>query len=612
MSIDTASFISISANITLAVFGVALALLVVWQDPRRLSNQYIGVSMTLFGLYGVFNTVWQVPQQYELEPEPLLYITTTLYIIAIILLFNFVIVFAGVPRRIRQIEHVISVPLGLVFIGLIWADRMYENFEPRPSGGYDYSLNPIGMVGVGLILLYLLVSVGLLLAQRQGKARELSAPMLILMAGIALFSAGPEVRRYSLNAMAMTVALVLLGRAVLKYQVFQPLADLNHELALKNVQLAEAAHMKSQFLANMSHELRTPLNSIIGYTDLVINRTYGDLNELQADRLRKVMRNGHLLLALINDVLDLSKIEAGRLDLIFARVPAHRLLDGLLEPYEMNAREKGLTLLRDYDELPMLWADEERVRQILGNLLSNAIKFTEHGRIVMRARFDSSSRRVVFSVEDTGIGIDPAHRERIFEAFQQTDGSLTRAYEGTGLGLTLARRLTEMHSGTIWLESQPGQGSTFFVALPLAEDYAVTPAIVQPGPNAKGPIILAIDDNREAVEVLQGHLEPSRFRVYGACSAAEGLRLAGDLRPVLITLDLRMPDMDGWQVIDMLKQNPQTASIPVLIITAADDGDVRKRVGSEYYLTKPVKTQDLLDRVRRLLATSLDRRETLS
>jgi signal transduction histidine kinase len=221
-----------------------------------------------------------------------------------------------------------------------------------------------------------------------------------------------------------------LGRAVVNYQVFQPLADLNAELARKNAEIQEATLKKSQFLANMSHELRTPLNSIIGYTELVDNGTYGALGEVQQDRLRKVTRNGRVLLDLINDVLDLSRIEAGRVEARPRPVPTTDLLNSLIAEFEPQARARGLEMVRGYGKLPAMRVDEDLTRQILSNLLSNAVKYTDTGSVIVRGDFDESRHQVVLTITDTGLGIDPTlyGAVRYYQPITLTPGARARAW----------------------------------------------------------------------------------------------------------------------------------------------------------------------------------------
>ena len=358
MAIGAETIVGISASVILTVFGLALVLLVIWQDPQRRSNQYFMLCMMIFSLYGAFNAAWQVAQQFDLPAKPVLYCLTTFYILGLTVLYDFVLSFADVPRRIRHWEYGAGLLISSVFILLTWLDQVYTRPKPQDGGSYSYGLTWIGLFGIGTLLAYLGSSIMLLYIQHSPKARQVTVPLGVLGLGIGLFSVAPPLRAYGINTWGVALCAILLGRLILKHQVFQPLNDLNSELALRNAQLTEATNMKSQFLANMSHELRTPLNSIIGYTELVLNRTYGDLNDLQDDRLQKVIRNGHNLLALINDVLDLSKIEAGRLNLTFSRVPVEDMLNSLLQDFEAKAKEKGLSIVRGYSKLPALYVDE--------------------------------------------------------------------------------------------------------------------------------------------------------------------------------------------------------------------------------------------------------------
>jgi signal transduction histidine kinase len=258
-----------------------------------------------------------------------------------------------------------------------------------------------------------------------------------------------------------------MGWGVLRYELFHPRADLNKQLAQKHAELEQANRMKTQFLTNMSHELRTPLNSIIGYTELVINGTYGALNDTQHDRLEKVIRNGHNLLGLINDVLDLSKIDGGRVVLERRSIPTAPLLDSVLATVEPLALRKGITVERQFNDAPPLYADENRVRQIMTNIVANAVKFTDKGHVTVRAFGEGST--VQLEITDTGIGIPPDQYDAVFAEFQQLDNSTTRRHEGSGLGMAITKKLVELHGGQIWLESVLDQGTTFYVRMPAAD-----------------------------------------------------------------------------------------------------------------------------------------------
>ncbi|NJL95155.1 MAG: HAMP domain-containing histidine kinase [Anaerolineae bacterium] len=267
-----------------------------------------------------------------------------------------------------------------------------------------------------------------------------------------------------------------MGRAVLQAQLFDPLRQLNRDLQAANAELARANELKDQFLANMSHELRTPLNAIIGYTELLVDGHYGAISEKQHSRMEKVLRNSRHLLSLINNVLDLSKIEAGQMRKVLEPVDVPGLASGVVDTLLPLATGKGLALTLECEPLT-LQADPGQLRQVLINLVGNAIKFTENGQVQIIAR--QVDGHISIAVQDTGIGIPPEHHAAIFEAFRQVDNSSTRAYAGTGLGLAICKRLIEMHHGQIVLESTPGQGSTFTIRLPLeqpADETTFVPA----------------------------------------------------------------------------------------------------------------------------------------
>jgi signal transduction histidine kinase len=304
--------------------------------------------------------------------------------------------------------------------------------------------------------------------------------------------------QYPVAIMAAGISTVFFAHAILREKLFNPLTLLNEELTqanarlsqitgelqVTNQQLVEANHLKSRFLVIMSHELRTPLNSIIGYTELLLQGVYGEMSEKQYDRLSKVMRNGQHLMQLINDILDLSKIESGHMRLDLEPVDIVSVLAECMTLFEPLAQKKGLGLLREIQpDLPWVMADKIRVLQILMNLISNAVKFTHAGYITVCSQvLDGNNRQylppalslprddwVLVGVEDTGIGIASEDQKIVFDEFRQVDGSITREYEGTGLGLAITRKLVEMMNGHIWLESKLNQGSTFWLLLPIAE-----------------------------------------------------------------------------------------------------------------------------------------------
>ncbi len=576
MHTGTATLFGIAATVSLAIIGMALALLVVWQDPYRRSNQYFGLAALALALYGIFNTLWQVAQQFEMAPRPVYYTIATLYILAALLLFKFALAFAELPQRIRRIEMAVSVPIGLTMIVLVWTDNVYTRFVPLSGGSFHFNVTPVGYATLGAGLVYMLACIMLLRRQHTPKADDLVVAIGVMSIGIIGFALIPSLRRYPFNTVAVAVAMITLGQQMIKYQVFQPLEDLNAELALKNAEIIEASRAKSQFLANMSHELRTPLNSIIGYTDLVLNRTYGDVNPVQVDRLEKVRRNGRLLLELINDVLDLSRIEAGRMELSFGRVSTTGLLDSVMQQFAGRAQEKGLALIHAYGDLPALWADEARAQQILTNLLSNAVRYTQQGCVIVRGHYDSGLNQVIISITDTGVGIPMDQQTLIFNAFMQTDGTLTRAQDGTGLGLAISQQLSKLHHGELWFESTLGRGSTFHVALPAVPEHTIMTPILGPRHHRSGALILVIDRDNAAIMRLQDVMDADHLRIYGTSNVNDGLMLAHELRPDLIVLNTTPSIADDPQIFDALRCDPITASIPILAVAGEVDPDVQE------------------------------------
>ncbi len=382
-------------------------------------------------------------------------------------------------------------------------------------------------------------------------------------------------------------------------------ARLFKEIEAKRRELEVAGRHKSEFLANMSHELRTPLNAIIGYSEMLEE----DAAELDGGRLvpdlQKINAAGKHLLELINAVLDLSKIEAGKMDLYLEAFSVSGLIRDIaavIRPLaEKNGNRLEVSCAADAGEMH---ADLTKVRQALFNLLSNACKFTERGTVTLtgaRER-EGTDEWMVFGVSDTGIGMTPEQMTRLFEEFSQADAATTRRYGGTGLGLALSRRLCRMMGGDIAVMSEAGRGSTFTIRLPATVAGARAEPIVTaahetgaPG----GPAVLVIDDEPAARELMERFLTREGFRVVSAPGGEEGLRLARELRPHAITLDVMMPGMDGWAVLSALKADPELADIPVIMLTMVDDRNLGYALGASDYLTKPVDRERLIAVLRR-------------
>ncbi|MGQ0601041.1 MAG: GAF domain-containing protein, partial [Anaerolineales bacterium] len=358
--------------------------------------------------------------------------------------------------------------------------------------------------------------------------------------------------------------------------------------------LLEVDRLKSQFLANMSHELRTPLNSIIGFSRVILKGIDGPVNDVQRQDLGSIYSSGQHLLGLINDILDLSRIEAGRMELSFSETHLPEIFDGVLATTRGLVRDKSIELVKDTpDDLPAVRADHTRVRQVLLNLLSNAAKFTEKGSITLRARVieDPAGPMVQVSVTDTGHGIGPKDMPKLFERFSQVDNSPTRKVSGTGLGLHISRQLAELHGGRIWVESEgvPGKGAVFHFTLPVYQGQLAAP------PALHGqPLILVIEDDQRLFTLYRRYLESHGYALVGVESSAEAVGRAADEKPVAILLDVMMPERDGWQVLSDLKQHPATRDIPVIMCTITDERERARQLGAADYLVKPILESDLI------------------
>jgi signal transduction histidine kinase/CheY-like chemotaxis protein len=386
-------------------------------------------------------------------------------------------------------------------------------------------------------------------------------------------------------------------------------ARLFSEIEDKSRQLEVADRHKSEFLANMSHELRTPLNAIIGYSEM-LQEDAADLGAEQlTDDLQKINAAGKHLLELINAVLDLSKIEAGKMELYLETFDVATLvrdIAAVIQP--LAAKNTNRLEVRCPDAIGPMHADLTKVRQALFNLLSNACKFTEGGTIALAVARETLDGQewLTFGVSDTGIGMTPEQLAKLFEAFTQADAATTRRYGGTGLGLALSRRLCRMMGGDVTAESEAGRGSTFTIRLPArVVETAEEPAALVPAaerPVAAVGTVLVIDDEPAVRDLMQRFLGKEGFRVVTAASGEEGLRRAREIRPDAITLDVMMPGLDGWAVLSALKADTDLADIPVVMLTIVDDKNLGYALGASDYLTKPIDRDRLaavLGRYRR-------------
>jgi GAF domain-containing protein/DNA-binding response OmpR family regulator/HAMP domain-containing protein len=384
-------------------------------------------------------------------------------------------------------------------------------------------------------------------------------------------------------------------------------ARLFHEIEDKSHELEVAGQHKSQFLANMSHELRTPLNAIIGYSE-ILQEDVADLGQDNVGRdLKKIEGAGRHLLGLINDILDLSKVEAGKMDVFLEDVEIVPLLEEVRALIVPLAEKNGNTLkLRPAKNLGSMHTDRTKLKQSLLNILSNGSKFTQNGRLTLVAeRFKADRPMVRFAVSDTGIGMTEQQLGRLFQAFSQADASTTKKYGGTGLGLAISRRFCQLLGGDIAVTSRPGKGSTFTITLPA---HSEAPAPVKPAaaprisPDASnGATVLIVDDDAAARELLSASLKSAGYRLVHAASGEEALALARTVRPDAITLDVMMPKPDGWEVLSTLKADADLCDIPVVMVTMAPDRGIGLSLGAVDVLTKPVDRARLTALIHRLV-----------
>ncbi len=393
------------------------------------------------------------------------------------------------------------------------------------------------------------------------------------------------------------------------------------ELSATNVELARAIRVKDNFLATMSHELRTPLNIILGLTESLCEHIYGPLNEKQLNALHLVDESGYQLLGLITDILDLSKIEAGKIDLQFDAVAVEVICESSLRFIKREALKKQITVdfVADHAQ-EIISSDARRLKQVLVNLLSNAVKFTpEGGRVGLEVTADADT--ISFSVWDTGIGIAPEDIIRLFSPFEQLDAGLNKQHQGVGLGLSLVLRLTELHGGSVAVVSQPGAGSRFtvtlprylcvlddasraHVALPADADLPPEPAAPQ---TSEQPLILLADDNDMTITQLQSYLLAGGYRVCIAHIGQKMLEHAREEHPALILIDMQMPGIDGLELLQQIRADDSLAQLPIIALTALVLPGGRERslaAGANDYLSKPVDQRHLLQAVQRLLSLS--------
>ena len=362
-----------------------------------------------------------------------------------------------------------------------------------------------------------------------------------------------------------------------------------------------ADRAKSDFLANMSHELRTPLNAIIGFAEILRDEIIGPIRPEQRELVVDIHTSGRHLLNMINDILDLSKIEAGTMDLDFETFSIVDAMEEVNTIVNALASKKQIQLTQEFNQDITVTADKTKFKQILYNLLANGVKFTnEDGRVT--TKFEISDNSLLIQVIDNGVGISPEDQEMLFQAFTQVDTSKARAHEGTGLGLALTRRLVELHGGEIWVESTVGEGSTFSFTLPMQRHVTSSPAPMPANlpSSTDNRTILVAEDNEQAAHLLGIYLMEAGYRVEYATDGEAAIAKAAEIKPFAITLDIMLPKKDGWQVLKALKANPDLQSIPVIIVSITEERQLGFGLGAVDHLVKPIDKTALLASLRSL------------
>ena len=399
----------------------------------------------------------------------------------------------------------------------------------------------------------------------------------------------------------LTIFIVLPVYSVIVTREIRRRKRIEAELIRAKEEAERASKFKDRFLSTMSHELRTPLNAVLGFSDLLADKRYGELNERQQRYVSHINTGGKHLLKLIGDILDLSKIEAGRMELSCEDLIVANTLGEVVSAVRPLAEKKKQTLSSSVDRTLGVHADATRFKQILMNLVGNAIKFTPEGGCIEIAA-EQADRQVQISVRDNGPGIPPEEQKRIFDAFYRLRKS-GETTEGTGLGLAITESLVKLLGGSLGLESEPGRGSRFFFSLPLAS------AAREAGPRMqkraeteeKPPKILIIEDDKVTIHLIESQLASAGYQVTSCDQPERAVEMAVEAQPQAITLDLLMKPISGWEILLRLKQDPRTANIPVIVVTIVDYPRSGAALGADEYLVKPVDRQTLLAAVERCL-----------
>ncbi len=501
--------INSAANLLSLAMAAGLIFALLIQPQRELENYVFSLFCAAFGTWALIAFMRQIPDPgFILDRMVFLQLQLTAMAFTAAMFYFFVAVYLKPHGQFaRALAYLMPAAL-ITSLILIWSGRVFTFVDAQ-----NIQLLTATYILLGFSVGYLMLAFWTIISSHNQNAAILRIPAILLVVGY-LSNGVIALAELPIDTFMVTLSALIIGSSVLRFQVFNPLNELNSELRIANRDLQQvindlaeekektenlnqdlraANQYKNEFIANMSHELRTPLNSIIGYSELLSSGAYGSLNKTQTDRLKKIYRNGEQLLNLITDILDLNKIDAGQLQLNVATFQLTPIIEKLVEDARVLSDEKNLTLTSETGtDLPPLYGDSQRVNQIISNILENAIKFTHEGSINVLAvsvlvqngqskdfqlpviGWLQDGQWIIVSITDTGIGISAEDQGRIFDEFSQVDGSYTREFDGTGLGLAVAKRLTDMHSGTIWVKSALGEGSTFFIALPADFGASIT------------------------------------------------------------------------------------------------------------------------------------------
>lgn len=641
MSLEQAIIVVVNWLALSIATGLIFVMLI--QPQRRRYNGWFALMLAALGVWAYFAMARVIPDLSPLDETGNFYALFIGLLAVPVALYGFVLSLTN-PR-----DGISGIILGAGIVALGAAVGLLLNDDVvryRETGGVrvEFELLTTGKVVALFIGLYLLLSYLYLHISADPQVKPLRLPVALIMVGYAK-NLVPALRLPPLSIGLLIAAGLLIGHRLLRWQLFNPLREIREELNVANNdlrrmssevaaarantasledELRTASRAKSEFLTNMSHRLRTPLNSIVGYSELLSKGVYGALNERQQDRVSKILSNGLGLLALINHILDLNRIEGGRLELNLDSVRLGALVESLLADMKPAAEVKNLALQTELARpLRLIRADEMRIRQVFANLLDNAVRFTPAGHIRVAARnvtvaagqshdfplpvigWLADREWIIVSVEDTGVGIPPEYQAIIFDEFSTAgDGPA----DGHGLGLTIARKLVELHTGRIWVQSRIGHGSTFHVALPAFDELEPFEGETVQNvrlENARAIVLLITDQDEDAL-ALNHILGRERYYVVRAHDAPTGLARAHEIHPAAVIVDLLMPNLAGWDAVRRLKTDPGTAPIPVILAAVRAGQATGFQLGACASVSKPVQRDELLAAMAHVQETRIE------